>query len=58
MNKLKNRAKEPSTWAGLAVMLQAVAQLVPQWSAVIMAVSALVGAVAVKLPEAGGFMDR
>lgn len=58
MNAIRNRVREPSTWAGVAVMLQAVAQLVPQWSAVIMAVSALVGAVAVKLPETNGLMDR
>lgn len=48
------RIKEPSTWAGLAVILQAVAPLVPHWSGVVLAVSALLGAVAVKLPEVRG----
>lgn len=58
MNGIKNRAKEPSTWAGLAVLLQAVAPLVPHWGGIIMAVSALAGAVAVKLPEAVGYLDQ
>lgn len=53
MNKIKLRAKEPATWAGVAVVLQAVATFLPQWSGIIMALSALVGAVAVKLPERG-----
>lgn len=47
------RVKEPSSWAGAAVILQGVAYLFPQWSGIILAVSALLGAVAVKLPEAG-----
>jgi hypothetical protein len=58
MNRIKNRAKEPSTWAGLAVLLQAVAPLVPHWGGIIMAVSALAGAVAVKLPETSGYLDQ
>lgn len=45
------RALEPSTWAGLAVVLQAVAPFLPQWSGVLLGLSALLGAVAVKLPE-------
>lgn len=53
MNKIKMRAKEPATWAGVAVVLQAVAPFLPQWSGIIMGLSALLGAVAVKLPERG-----
>ena len=54
MMKIKQRAKEPSTWAGVAVLLQAAAPFVPQWSGVLLGLSALLGAVAVKLPETGG----
>ena len=53
MNKIKMRAKEPATWAGVAVVLQAVAPFFSQWSGIIMGLSALLGAVAVKLPERG-----
>lgn len=53
MNQIKLRVKEPATWAGVAVVLQAVAPFLPQWSGIIMGVSALLGAVAVKLPERG-----
>lgn len=53
MNKIKMRAKEPATWAGVAVVLQAVAPFLPQWSGIILGLSALLGAVAVKLPERG-----
>lgn len=58
MNKIINRAKEPSTWAGLAMLLQAIAPLVPAWGGIIMGISAIFAGVAVKLPEAGGYMDN
>ena len=53
MNRIGLRVKEPATWAGIAVMLQAIAPFLPQWSGVILGLSALLGAVAVKLPERG-----
>lgn len=53
MNKIKLRAREPATWAGVAVVLQAIAPFLPQWSGIILGFSALLGAVAVKLPERG-----
>jgi hypothetical protein len=53
IERIKLRAKEPTTWAGLALILQAVAPLVPGWGGVLMGVSAVLGAVAVKLPERG-----
>ena len=48
------RVREPSSWAGGAVIVQGLGVVFPQYAAVLMAVSAILGAVAVKLPEAGG----
>lgn len=51
--KIVQRAKEASTWAGLAIIFQAVAPIFPAWGGVLMGLSALLGAVAVKMPEGG-----
>lgn len=47
-----NRFKEPSTWAGLGVLLQVLKAFVPQYAVLIDAASAGAAAIAVKLPEA------
>lgn len=53
MESLKKVAAEPSSWAGLASVLQAVALVVPQYSAVISLLTAVCGAVAVAKRETG-----
>ncbi len=47
-----NRIKEPSTWAGLAVLFQVLKAFLPPSSQIYAdALSAGAGAIAVKLPE-------
>ena len=53
MIKLK-RLKEPSTWAGLAVILQAAKVLVPGYALAIDAVAVAAGSMAVVLREGRG----
>lgn len=52
-NKLKRVAAEPSSWAGLAAVLQAVSMAVPQYGAVVGVLTAICGAVAVAKREGG-----
>lgn len=47
------RVREPSSWAGGAVIVQGLGVVFPQYAAVFMALSAILGTVAVKMPEAG-----
>ena len=49
-----NRIIEPSTWAGIAAMLEAVKFLMPQYAAVVVGVQAIAGGVAMVLRERGG----
>lgn len=50
-----NRFKEPSTWAGFAAFFQIAANfLPPQYAWIAHVATAAAGAVAVKMPEAGG----
>lgn len=49
-----SRVREPSSWAGAAVIVQGAAAFFPQYGLLITAVSAALGAVAVKLPETVG----
>ncbi len=51
--KFKARIKEPSTWAGLAGIFQALAFAFPAHAAVLNGLTAVAGAVAAKLPEGG-----
>lgn len=53
MDKIKQAAREPSTWAGIAAIAQAVASLVPAWALALQAISAAAGAVAVAKREGG-----
>ena len=47
--------KQPSTWAGLAALFQVAANfLPPQYAWMAHVATAAAGAVAVKMPEAGG----
>lgn len=45
------RLREPSTWAGLAVLLQLIKSIRPEWAVVIDAVTLLFGGGAVVIPE-------
>lgn len=47
------RVKEPSSWAGAAAIIQGAGVLFPQWAGILTGVAALLGAVAVKIPERG-----
>lgn len=49
-----NRLKEPSTWAGLAAILQALKFVFPVYAPIIDALTAAAGGMAVKLRETGG----
>ncbi len=53
MSKVKRAACEPSTWAGLAAIFQALKFLAPQHAVIIDGVTAAVGAVAVVMREQG-----
>jgi hypothetical protein len=51
MRAIATRAKEPSTWAGLAAVMQAAKLFFPQYAVILDGVTALAGSVAVALPE-------
>lgn len=51
------RLKEPSSWAGLAAILQALKFVAPQYAILIDAATAAAGGVAVVLREHGGVND-
>lgn len=53
MDSIKKVAAEPSSWAGLASVLQAAALVVPQYSAALSLLTAVCGAVAVAKRETG-----
>ncbi|MCX7902643.1 MAG: hypothetical protein N2483_10255 [Burkholderiaceae bacterium] len=48
------RAREPSTWAGVAAVAQALAVAVPQYAAALGVVTAIAGAVAIAQREGTG----
>ena len=49
-----NRLREPSTWAGIAALTQALAVLIPlQWQWIAHTVTAAAGTAAIKLREGG-----
>ena len=47
------RLQEPSTWAGLAVLMETLKLLVPQYAALIVGLQAVAGGVAVVMRERG-----
>ena len=49
-----NRMKEPSTWAGLAVCLEALKYVLPQYAALIVGAQGVLGGVAVVMRETLG----
>lgn len=51
MSKMKKRLKEPSTWAGVAGLLQAAAYFFPAHAAALHGLTAVAGCVAAQLPE-------
>lgn len=53
MGKLKTMAREPSSWAGLAAIVQGVSMLLPAWKPVLDGLSMLLGAVAIAQREGG-----
>lgn len=48
------RASEPSTWAGVAAVAQALAVALPHYSGALGVVTAIAGAVAIAQREGGG----
>lgn len=48
-----NRIKEPSTWAGVAALLEVAKLMFPAWAAVFVALQGAAGAVAVAVREGG-----
>ena len=48
---IQNRIKEPSTWAGLAALLQVVKIFFPVYGLVFDGLAAAAGSVAVAMPE-------
>lgn len=48
------RLKEPSTWAGLAALLEALKMIVPHYAWLIVWLQAIAGGVAVVMRESGG----
>lgn len=53
MNKVINRVSEPSTWAGVAAILQALAFFFPQYAVLINSATVLAGCAAGAMPERG-----
>ena len=53
MDKIKGRLSEPSTWAGIAAILEALKLVLPGWAVVITGVQAVAGSVAVVVRERG-----
>lgn len=51
MDKVIERVKEPSTWAGLAAILQAVGFFFPQYAVLVNAATVLAGCAAGAMPE-------
>ena len=47
------RIKEPSTWAGVAALLEVAKLMFPAWEAVFVALQGAAGAVAVAVREGG-----
>ena len=54
MSKLKKRLKEPSTWAGIAGILQAASFFFPAHAVALNGLTVVAGCVAAQLPEQGG----
>jgi hypothetical protein len=54
MVKVLNRAAEPSTWAGMAAIFQAVGFFFPQYVVLANAATVVAGCVAGAVPERGG----
>lgn len=53
MGSIKKMAAEPSSWAGLASVLQAAALVIPQYGAALNLLTAVCGAVAMAKRETG-----
>ena len=51
MDQIKRMGREPSTWAGVSAIAQALAAVFPQWAAACHIVTAVAGAVAIVKPE-------
>ena len=51
---IQNRLNEPSTWAGVAALLQVLKAFFPLHALLIDGLTAAAGSVAVSLPERGG----
>lgn len=51
MNKIIERVYEPSTWAGVAAILQALGFFFPQYAVLVNAGTVLAGCAATAMPE-------
>lgn len=51
---VKKRAGEPSTWAGLAAVLEGLKVIAPQYAAMLVGLQAIFGGVAILARESGG----
>lgn len=54
MDFFKKRMAEPSTWAGLAAVLEAAKLIFPQFAPLIVGIQAAAGGVAIIARETGG----
>ncbi|MDP2000364.1 MAG: hypothetical protein Q8K22_12325 [Rhodoferax sp.] len=54
MRKIIERAREPSTWAGVAALVEGLKFIFPAHAAALVGVQALLGGLAVILRESGG----
>ena len=54
MGTMKKRLREPSTWAGIAGILQAASFFFPAHALALNGLTAVAGCVAAQLPEQGG----
>lgn len=57
MGNIVKRVREPSSWAGLAALLEGVKFLVPQYAGLLVGLQAVMGGVAVVMRESKGVMQ-
>ena len=51
MGEAKKRLREPSTWAGMAALLEGLKLMFPQYAAAVVGLQAIAGGVAVLMRE-------
>ena len=53
IKELAGRAREPSSWAGLAALVEGLKLVLPQYAGLLVGLQAVLGGVAVVMREAG-----